>query len=64
MKLLSSLLLTLAVALISPLASSQNLDRGASFEGNIALSWTTRHPHGPMTLRIVNIQMCLLFLYG
>ena len=37
MKLLSSLLLTLAIALISPLASSQNLDRGASFEGNFAI---------------------------
>ena len=37
MKLLSSLLLTLAIALISPLSSSQNLDRGASFEGNFAI---------------------------
>ena len=37
MKLLSSLLLTLAIALISPLASSQSLDRGASFEGNFAI---------------------------
>ncbi|MDB2379956.1 hypothetical protein N9W12_03650 [Luminiphilus sp.] len=37
MKLLSSLLLILAVALISPLASSQNLGRGASFEGNFAI---------------------------
>ena len=37
MKLLSSLLLTLAIALISPLASSQNLDRGASFMGNFAI---------------------------
>ena len=37
MKLLSSLLLILAVALISPLASSQSLDRGASFEGNFAI---------------------------
>ena len=37
MKLLSSLLLTLAIALISPLASSQNLDRGASIEGNFAI---------------------------
>ncbi|MDA8739268.1 hypothetical protein N9V47_07165 [Luminiphilus sp.] len=37
MKLLSSLLLILAVALISPLASSQILDRGASFEGNFAI---------------------------
>tara|TARA_B100000497_G_scaffold126655_1_gene166092 strand:- start:1667 stop:2098 length:432 start_codon:yes stop_codon:yes gene_type:complete len=37
MKLLSSLLLTLAIALISPLASSQNLDRGASFVGNFAI---------------------------
>ena len=37
MKLVSSLLLTLAIALISPLASSQNLDRGASFVGNFAI---------------------------
>ena len=37
MKLLSSLLLTLVVALSSPLASSQNLDRGASFVGNFAI---------------------------
>ena len=37
MKLSSSLLLTLAIALISPLASSQSLDRGASFEGNFAI---------------------------
>lgn len=37
MKLLSSLLLTLAIALISPLSSSQNLDRGTSFEGNFAI---------------------------
>ena len=37
MKLSSSLLLTLAIALISTLASSQSLDRGASFEGNFAI---------------------------
>ena len=37
MKLLNSLLLTLAVALSSPLASSQNLDRGASFVGKFAI---------------------------